>query len=136
MRTKLLFFIFAFALSSVVYAQDRPNREQRQGQGQRISTEERAKNQADRLKKELTLTDVQYDSVKAIQLRHLKKMEEAFKDQSSDRRAAFQKSQEELGKELKVIFTADQVKKYDEMLKERENRRGRNRDGQRPQRNN
>ncbi|MDR0558624.1 MAG: hypothetical protein LBG92_00480 [Prevotellaceae bacterium] len=132
MKIKVLFLISAFLLSGMVYAQNRPNR---QGQGQRMSTEERAKAQADRLKKELDLTTVQYDSVTAIQLRQAKKME-ALRNQSSgnngDMRSVFQKNQEELNKEYKKLFTADQYKKYEEMIKNRQNRGG---DGNRRQRN-
>jgi hypothetical protein len=141
MKSKL-FLLFLMCLFSVmIYAQDGGQRGQER---QRLTLEERVKAQTDRMKKDFELTDVQYDSVQKINLKYAKKAEEARKnnrENAEQNREFFQKNQEAQNKELKVILTEAQYKKYEEQLKARRERGG-NRgpgqgqgQGQRPPRN-
>ncbi|MDR1594494.1 MAG: hypothetical protein LBS43_08440 [Prevotellaceae bacterium] len=136
MRSKLVLLFLMCLFSGVICAQERGQRGQG---GQRLTTEERVKAQTDRLKKDLELTDVQYDSVKKINLKYAKKAEEIFRNNQTDaanNREVFQKNQEEQSKELKTVLTEAQYKKYEEQLKARRERGGNRGQGQRPQREN
>ncbi|MDR1896329.1 MAG: hypothetical protein LBR10_06020 [Prevotellaceae bacterium] len=134
MKTKLLILTLMFLTSGILYAQQGGNQGQRGQRGQRQTTEERVKAQADSLKKNLALTDQQYDSVKVISLKYAKKSEEAFaKSREANNRnmTEFQKIQEEQNQELKKVLTEEQYKKYEEQNK---NRRGRRPEGAQRQR--
>jgi vacuolar-type H+-ATPase subunit I/STV1 len=122
--------------TGLIYAQEGGQRGQR---GQRLSTEERVKAQTDRMKKDFELTEVQYDSVKKINLKYAKKNEEVFRNNREDaekNRGIFQKNQEEQNKELKAILNETQYKKYEEQLKARRERLGNREPGQQGQRQN
>jgi LAS superfamily LD-carboxypeptidase LdcB len=95
--------------------------------GQRLTLEERVKAQTDRMKKDLELTDVQYDSVQKINLKYAKKADEARKNNRENpeqNREIFRKNQDAQSKELKAILTESQYKKYEEQLKTRRERGG------------
>jgi hypothetical protein len=133
MKVKLSLMVCALLISGSLLAQDKqkqPREGQKREQHQRpprITLEERAKIQADRMKTELGLTDAQYDSVKSVHLRHAKKTEESLKNRSADRRAEFQQDQETLNADLKKILTEEQLKKFEanrEKSKERRQRPG------------
>jgi hypothetical protein len=126
MKSKLFLLFLMCLLSETIYAQDGGQKGQPR---QRLTLEERVKAQSDRMKKDLELTDIQYDSVQKINLKYAQKVEEARKgnqEQSAQNRETFRKNQEEQNKELKAILTEDQYKKYEEQLKTRRER-GRNR---------
>jgi hypothetical protein len=121
--------------TGMIYAQDGEQRGQR---GQRLSTEERVKAQTDRMKKDFELTDAQYDSVKRINLKYAKKIEEAFENSKKDdakNMEVVQKNREEQNSELKAVLTEAQYKKYEEQLKARRERFGNREQGQRQNRN-
>jgi len=82
--------------------------------------EGRAAALTEKMKTELSLTDDQYPSVQAINLKYAQKNEGIFK--SSDGKfakyRALKSSQKDKSKEMKAILTSDQYKKYEEMMKE------------------
>ncbi|MDR0725667.1 MAG: hypothetical protein LBF59_06660 [Prevotellaceae bacterium] len=121
MKSKVFLLVLMCLFSGMIYAQDGGQR------GQRLSVEERVKAQTDRMKKDFELTDVQYDSVKKINLKYAKKADEARKnnrENTEQNREIFRKNQEEQSKELKAILTETQYKKYEEQLKARRERGG------------
>lgn len=138
MKAKLSFLVCALLIAGSLFAQDkqkqpRERNEQRQEHQRpaRITLEERAKIQADRMKTELGLTDAQYDSVRSVHIRHAKKTEESVKNRSADRRAEFQKDQEALSADLKKILTEEQLKKF-EANREKGRARRQRPEGQKP----
>ncbi len=95
------------------------------GGGQQMEPEERAKMQADRLKEQLELTDVQYDSVFSYYVANAKEQAKRREEmqngggmpQDMDMQAMMeqmQKQREAQEKKLKSYLTEDQIKKYDE----------------------
>ncbi|MDR1170407.1 MAG: hypothetical protein LBK97_06200 [Prevotellaceae bacterium] len=135
MRSKLFLLFLMSLFTGMIYAQDGEQRGQR---GQRLSTEERVKAQTDRMKKDFELTDAQYDSVKRINLKYAKKIEEAFENSKKDdakNMEVVQKNREEQNSELKAVLTEAQYKKYEEQLKARRERFGNREQGQRQNRN-
>ncbi len=78
--------------------------------------------QMERLDKEVTLTDAQKPKVKAVLEEYGKKRQALFTDAGADRQAAREKMKtltEEQNKKMKEILTADQYKKYEEMMQHR-----------------
>lgn len=101
------------------------NAQQSRG-GMRMDPEQRAKRSVDMLSRELTLTQVQKDSIYAFSLDEAKKQQELFQQgDANNRRDNFEKMkgirQESQGK-IKSVLTDDQQKVYDKLLQERQNR--------------
>ncbi len=101
-----------------------------QGQRQRLSPEEQATAQAERMQEEFGLSDEQYEKTYEVLLSSAEarreKMEEAMAARSREgMREAFQEIQEEMDKELKSIFSEAQWAKYEEWKENRPQRRRR-----------
>jgi hypothetical protein len=146
MKSKLVLLFLMCLFSGVIYAQDevqnkeqeRQNREQERQERQRLATERRVNMQSERMKRDFDLTDVQYDSVKKINLKYAQKTDEALKNSRGDfekRRKILQKNQDEQSRELKTVFTESQYKKYEEQLKVRRERNENREQGAPGQRN-
>jgi len=99
-------------------------------QGMRRSPEERSK----QLKEQLTLTDEQTKKVTALYTESQKTVMEKMQEGMGDRdamRAFMQKENEKLDKEIEKLLTKEQVPKYEEVKKQRQQmRRGPGRPGQ------
>ncbi len=82
--------------------------------------EGRAAALTEKMKTELSLTDDQYPSVQAINLKYALKNEQIFKGSEGKfaKFRALKSSQKDKSKEMKAILTSDQYKKYEEMMKE------------------
>jgi anion-transporting ArsA/GET3 family ATPase len=128
MKVKLFLLCLMCMASGIIYAQEGEGKSHKgQRPAERLTVEERAKEQADRLKKDLELTDTQYESVKEINLKYAKKAEEVFKNNEEDRSKhmeCLKKNQEEQNLELKAVLTEAQYTKYEEQLKARKEKRG------------
>ena len=115
----LLSLFFAMALTvGMSFAQERGSRQNR-------TPEEMAKMQVERLTEQLTLNKTQQDSVYKYALQASKEQRELMQNAGDDRQAAFQKMQglrEANEKKIKSFLTADQVAKYEEILKNRPQR--------------
>ena len=76
-----------------------------------------------KMKTELSLTDDQYPSVQAINLKYVLKNEQIFKgsDGKFAKYRALKSSQKEKRREIKAILTSDQFKKYEAMMEEMKN---------------
>ena len=76
-----------------------------------------------KMKTELSVTDDQYPSVQAINLKYALKNEQIFKgsDGKFAKYRALKSSQKEKSKEMKAILTSDQFKKYEAMMQEMKN---------------
>ncbi len=74
----------------------------------------------EKMKTELSLTDDQYPSVQAINLKYALKNEQIFKGSEGKfaKFRALKSSQKDKSREMKAILTSDQYKKYEEMMKE------------------
>ncbi len=93
-------------------------------QRQRMSAEERAKNQTESMEKDLSLTADQKTKVQAINLDIAKKMDEQMQAASGDRDAMMAKMQElntDRNNQLKAVLTDDQFKKYTDMQAQQQN---------------
>jgi periplasmic protein CpxP/Spy len=102
------------ACSNLAVAQDAGTNAAKKGKRPTIEQ------QMERLDKELKLTDEQKPKVKAVMEEFGKKRQELFSDTSADRSAQREKMRtltEEQNKKMKEILTADQFKKYEEMMK-------------------
>lgn len=91
--------------------------------GQRMDPEAMAKQRAELFQEKFGLSDDQYTKTHDVILANQKEMREKMTELmgSGDRegmRAAMTKSQEDLDKKLKEIFTADQFTKYEAWKKE------------------
>lgn len=129
MKKLVLIFIVTIFAGSTLFAQGRQLR----------SPEDIAKIQTKNLVEKLELTKAQEDSVYQIYLKSAETMraQRGNKDggDREQRRAAFQKAQEQVNKDIKTVLTDDQKKKYDQLAKEMQSRRpAGNREG-RQQRN-
>ena len=94
-----------------------------QQERQRLSVEDQAKNQTERLEKLLNLNASQKTKIQALNLDFAKKSSEARTALREDREAMRAKMLEidkERDKKYKEIFTAEQFKKYTEDKAERE----------------
>ncbi|HEX3006448.1 MAG TPA: hypothetical protein VHO90_02405 [Bacteroidales bacterium] len=124
-RTLLLFVAVMFTATMLTKAQP----------SGRASAEDRAKRQTEAMTTQLSLTDDQQTKVNAINLKYAKQMDEVFaqrgtpggdRDEMHKKMTAIETSKRE---ELSSVLNADQLKKYDEMVAERQ----KNRPGPRPQ---
>lgn len=97
------------------------------GQFQNRTPEEMAKMQVERLKESLSLTKAQQDSIYKYTLAISKDQRKLMESAGDNREAAFEKMsslREANDKKIKSFLTADQIKKYDEMIKNRGQRGG------------
>ena len=99
-------------------------------QRQRLSADERAKNQTERLEKLLTLTADQKTKIQAIELELAKQMDTQMQNNQGNRdamRTAFQEIDKTRDAKYKGVLTDEQFKKYSDdkvqRQKEMENRR-------------
>ncbi len=109
-KTVLFLFVTMFAVSSL-FAQQR----------QRATPEQRAERQTETLVKELGLDDKQKEKVYEISL----KFAQPSKSESTDRekrREEFRKKMEERNAAIKALLTEEQQKKFEEHLKNAQNR--------------
>ena len=91
-------------------------------QGMRRSPEERSK----QLKEQLTLTDEQTKKVTALYTESQKTVMEKMQEGMGDRdamRAFMQKENEKLDKEIEKLLTKEQLPKYEEVKKQRQQMR-------------
>jgi protein CpxP len=113
---KTLFLIFA-ALFALVLAVDA------QPGGGPPSPDEMAKRETEQMKSGLNLTADQLPKVEAINLKYARKMGEMFQAGPPSDFAEMQKTMAEIQKakraDLEKVLTADQLKKYDQMMEER-----------------
>ena len=101
---------------------------QNQGQGQRMSPEERAKADAQRMKEQLVLTDSQTVKYEKISLKYGQMRREIFQAANGDTAVMRTKSNElnqKIEADVKPIFTADQFTKFQKINAERRGRMGR-----------
>lgn len=87
----------------------------------RKTPEERAKVLTEKMKTELSLTTEQEPKVEAINLKYAKLNQETISTGSNRKLKTYKtikKHREEKDKELKEVLTGDQYKKYQEMVKE------------------
>ena len=113
MKKLFLVSIMLVAIVTFVTAQQR----------QRLSTEERVKNQIERLEKLLSLTADQKTKIEAIELDLAKQMEKLMQDNQGNRegmRTAMQEIDKTRDAKYKEVLSADQLKTY---LKDKEERR-------------
>jgi len=108
---------------------------QQGGQRQQRSPEEMAKMQTERLTKELNLSQSQQDSIHKHILASSTEQQKLFKDNAvkSDNRDAYVKSfqalREKQTAKIKTFLNEEQIKKYDELAKQRGPRSGGQRGG-------
>lgn len=132
--SKLMFSFLMLLLGvSSIYAQ-RPDR----GSMEKLSPEEMAQKQTERLSEALELSETQYSQVYNIALEFLNK-KEALRENSTDREAMRESSKqlrEEEKTALKAVLTEAQIVKLDAMKEEMQDKRGsRERGGRRGGRN-
>ncbi|HTI94587.1 MAG TPA: hypothetical protein VL727_28535 [Puia sp.] len=86
--------------------------------------EGRAAALTEKMKTELALTEDQYPSVQAINLKYALKNEQIFKgsDGKFAKYRALKSSQKDKSREMKGILTSDQYKKYEAMTEEMKNK--------------
>jgi len=123
---KTAFVLFLFMMVSIAYSQ------QGGGQRQRMSPEDRAKNEVEWMTKELKLTDKEAKNVEGISLKYAKKQQTEMEKarESGDReamRSVMTKLNEERNKELKPVLGEKKYKKYLEILEERRQSRSQGR---------
>jgi len=105
-----------------------------QGGGQRLSAEERAKLQTDRLANLISLSAEQKTKIEAIEVELSKKIEAARQNAQGNReamQAEFQKIDKTRDEKYKDVLTADQFKTYLDKKEELRQRRPGQGDGQR-----
>jgi hypothetical protein len=92
------------------------------------SAEDMAKQETEQMKSGLNLSADQLTKVEAINLKYAQKMSEMFSAGPGGDFSEMQKKMTEMNTqkraELEKILSADQLKKYDEMMAERMNRQG------------
>ncbi len=99
------------------------------GGGQRMTPEERAKQQTAELKEALSLDKNQEKKVYDLNVESGKKMQKMREEMggngfSDEMRDKMRTMREETDKEMKKILSADQYKKYEKYQEERRSRRG------------
>ena len=117
---------------------------QQGGPRQQRSPEEMAKMQIERLTKELNLSQTQQDSIHKYVLATSKEQQNLFKNAGDNREEAMKSLQalrEKQNTKIKSFLNEEQIKKYDELAKQRPGfggQRGENQErrGQRPNNNN
>lgn len=109
---------------------------QRGGGGNNQDPKARAEAQAKVMKVDLNLNDAQYQKVLALNLAQAEKAaakRTEAKEEMQDRREAMKAAREAYQAELKNILTPEQMKKQEEITKERMENRGNARGGDKPQ---
>ena len=88
------------------------------------TAEGRASALTEKMKTELSLTEVEYPQVQAINLKYAQKNEEIFKGSEGKfaKFKALKASQKDKSKEMKALLDKDQFKKYEEMMEEMKNK--------------
>lgn len=126
MKKFLLGLALILMCGAATFAQDNNDGGNSRGNGTEMRQRMRQ-----RLKDELKLTDVQTDSVEAIQRRHQMQMRDVRENSSlgdSDKKTRIDNINTERRKELKSVLTDDQIAKLDSMMenmrKMREDRQG------------
>ena len=112
---KVLFAVAALFISTMSFAQGFGGGFGG-GQGMNMNPEDMAKRQADRLKEQLTLTQVQYDSIYNMYL--------ASSKEQAKRREQMQKQRQAQDAKIKSFLTDAQKKTYDELQEQRRQRQG------------
>ena len=130
---KILFAIAALMVSTMSFAQGFGGGFGG-GQGMNMNPEDMAKRQADRLKEQLTLTQVQYDSIYNMYLASSKEqaarreqMQNGGQQGQGDMQAMMeqmQKQREAQDAKIKSFLTDAQKKTYDELQEQRRQRQG------------
>lgn len=89
----------------------------------KMTAEERAQKLSDKMKTELSLTDEQYEKVKAVNLKYAKKNDEIRNGSGGklSKYKSIKSSQSDKKKEMKAILTEEQYKKYEQMMEDAEN---------------
>jgi hypothetical protein len=109
---------------------------QRGNDGNRQSPQERAERQAKVMKVDLDLSPAQYEKLLTL---NLKRSEEAtakrteMKKEMEGNREAMKAEREVYKAELKIILTPEQFEEHEAMMKERMEKRGKGRGGDKPQ---
>ena len=133
---KKLLLILALFVGVITIAEAQRGTDQRPSQGesaqhrQRMDPKERIEKQTARLKEQLTLTDEQTAKVKEIMTKNMEAQHAAFEkarenNEQPDRekmRAQMQASMDKQNNEIKAVLTAGQKTKYEQLIKEREER--------------
>ncbi|MBR4842108.1 MAG: hypothetical protein IK006_03305 [Bacteroidaceae bacterium] len=130
---KILFAVAALFISTMSFAQGFGGGFGG-GQGMNMNPEDMAKRQADRLKEQLTLTQVQYDSIYNMYLASSKEqaarreqMQNGGQQGQGDMQAMMeqmQKQREAQDAKIKSFLTDAQKKTYDELQEQRRQRQG------------
>jgi len=129
MKKLILVIATAFAFSTVIFGQER----------QKMSAEEMAKKQTERMEQKLSLTSEQKAKVEAINLKYAKQQQAEFQKKEAERKAKIaemEKIRNEKNTELKAVLTADQYNKYQEQRKEKGKRGDFKNKKKRPRNNN
>lgn len=111
----ILALIFTICLANAQQGGNRPQR----------NPEEMAKMQLERLTKELSLTQSQQDSIHKYLLANSKEVQKIYKENAvqSGNREVYIKTMQDLRekqtKKIKTFLNEEQVKKYDELAKQR-----------------
>lgn len=124
MKNFMLTLTLAFLSLTVTIAQ-----EQRSGR-QVDNPEERARMEVQRLHKDLDLNQAQQDSILNYLVTANKEQQELRKQAGSDRQAAFEKmraQREVRTAKIKSYLTNEQIGKYDDLLKKRQENRSQKR---------
>jgi protein CpxP len=108
---------------------------QRGGDGNRQSPQERAERQAKVMKVDLNLDAAQYEKLLTLNLKQAEKASATraeMKEEMKGNREAMKAERDTYKTELKTILTPEQFEKHEVMMKERMEKRGQGRDGDRP----
>jgi Spy/CpxP family protein refolding chaperone len=109
---------------------------QRGGDGNRQSPQERAERQAKVMKVDLDLNTAQYEKLLALNLKQSEKAtakRTEMKKEMEENHEAMKAERKVYQNELKTILTPEQFEKHEAMVKERMEKRGKERGGDKPQ---
>jgi|GEM_PF-1234715 Spy/CpxP family protein refolding chaperone len=110
---------------------------QRGSDGNRQSSpQERAERQAKVMKVDLNLDTAQYEKLLALNLKQADKASTTrakMKEEMHEKREAIKAERDVYQTELETILTPEQFKKHETIMKERMEKRGKSRGGDRPQ---
>ncbi|WP_140936996.1 hypothetical protein [Sphingobacterium lumbrici] len=123
MKNLMLVLVAIFLSASVTIAQERGNR---QGTVQNRTPEERAKAEVERLGTLLNLDQTQRDSIYKYSLKQTTELQALFQQGDGDRDKRMEQIKSYRDKydtKIKSFLTGDQIKKYEEVQKERSQRR-------------
>lgn len=92
---------------------------------QKMTAEQHAEKQTERMVEQLALTENQANQVAALNLKYAKKKEglKATADENTDRKAAMKQMRDAQDAELKGILNAEQLTKYETMRAEKKGRK-------------